>query len=225
MPITVLSSNTDTSFFTALHSLLDPREAMRLLDSGWRNGTQLLQIVRELKPDVVLMDGQLHDGNNSSLLLQIGAVSPGTKIILVFDFLNHPEVVAAIMQGAKGCICKSSSPTKWLRAIQATHGGDIWVDRKALVEGLSKLMHPELNPLHPFDSKPEILTSREREVVSWVGQGMSNKEIARKLLISTTTVKTHLQNIFSKLKVGRRIQLMQTHMSPAIDAKNDHYSH
>src|SRR5436190_8464660 len=59
---------------------------------------------------------------------------------------------------------------------------------------------------HALESKPEILTEREWEVVRWVGQGMTNKEIARLLTISDTTVKSHLQRIFSKLKVGRRWQ-------------------
>lgn len=219
MPITVLSSNTDTAFLASLHTVLDSCEAMSLLESDWSNDTQLLKIVRELKPDVLLMDGQLHVDNKTSLLLQLGAVSPGTKIIMLFDFLNQRDVIEAIVQGAKGCICKKSSSQQWLKAIQVIHGGDLWVDRKALVGGLNNLLHPELNPLHLFESKPEILTTREWEVVVCAGQGMTNKEIARQLIISTTTVKTHLQNIFSKLKVGRRMQLPQAQMSTAMNVK------
>ena len=219
MPITILSSNADIYFLASLRTLLEPYDAMTLLERAWRNDAQLLQIVRDLKPDVLLLDGQFRGDGKTSLLLQLGVVSPGTKTIMFFDFLNHPDVVEAIVQGAKGCLRKTSSPEQWLKAIQGIHGGELWVDRKALVQGLNKFLHPELNSRHPFESKPEVLTAREREVVIWVGQGMTNKEIARKLIISTTTVKTHLQNIFSKLKVGRRMQLPQAHMSSSMNVK------
>lgn len=207
MPITVLSTSADTFFHASLRTVLGHYDGMTQLDKVWDNDAQLLQILQDLKPDVFLMEVQFQGGHKTSLLPQIQAASPATKTILFFDFLNHHDVIEAIMQGAKGCIRKTSAPEQWLKAIQMIHDGDIWVDRKVLVEGLNKLLHPALNRPHPFESKPEILTAREWQVISWVSQGMTNKEIARQLIISDTTVKTHLQNIFNKLKVGRRMQL------------------
>lgn len=205
--ITVLSTSADASFHASLRTVLNHHDGINLLDEVWDNDAQLLHVVRDLKPDVLLMDWQFQGGDEVSLLQRIQAASPGTKTILFCDFFGHHEVIEAIVHGAKGCIQKTSAPEQWLKAIHVIHGGDIWVDRKLLVEALEGLLPQALNKYHLFESKPEILTAREWEVIRWVGQGMTNKEIARQMIISDTTVKTHLQNIFSKLKVGRRMQL------------------
>lgn len=205
--ITVLSASADTSFHASLRTALDHHDGISLLDEVWDNDTQLLHLARDLQPDVFLMDAQFRGDDEAPLLPRIHAASPGTKTILFYDFCGHREVIEAIVHGAKGCLQKTLAPEQWLKAIRVIHGGDIWVDRKLLVEALDWLLHHARSKYHALESKPEILTEREWEVVRWVGQGMTNKEIARQMTISDTTVKTHLQHIFSKLKVGRRLQL------------------
>lgn len=205
--ITVLNASADTSFHASLRTALDHQEEISLLDAVWDNEAQLLRVARDLKPDVFLMDRQFQGDDEAPLLPRIHAASPGTKTILFCDFFGHREVVEAIVHGAKGCIRKTSAPAQWLKAIRVIHGGDIWVDRKLLVQALEGLLHQSSNKFPSLESKPAILTEREWEVVRWVGQGMTNKEIARQMAISDTTVKTHLQHIFNKLKVGRRLLL------------------
>ncbi len=93
-----------------------------------------------------------------------------------------------------------------VKAIRATHAGELWAERKVLsqvVEGLLQRMEG-LTP----SALRQTLTEREQEVVKWVIQGMMNKEIAAQLGISEKTVKAHLSNIFGKLKVSRRLQLL-----------------
>lgn len=205
--ITVLSVIADTSFHASLRTVLAHHDGITLLDSVWDNDAQLLHTVRDATPDVLLMDWQFRGGDEVSLLQRILAASPGTKTMLFCDFFGHYEVIEAIVHGAKGCIRKTSPPEQWLKAIHVIHGGDIWVDRRLLVDALDGLLHQAPIKFQSLESKPESLTTREWEVVRWVGEGMTNKEIARQMIISNTTVKTHLQNIYSKLKVGRRMQL------------------
>jgi len=208
--ITVLITCADTSFHGSLRTVLEHHDGISLLDSVWDGVAQLQQVLRVSKPDVLLMDLQFQGSDEEPLLQRIKAASPGTKTMLLYDFFGHCEVIQALVHGAKGCIRKESSPAQWVKAIKVIQGGDIWIDRKLLVDALDCLIHPAPIKSPIIKSKPEVLTSREWEVVRWVGEGMTNKEIARQLSISVTTVKTHLQNIFSKLKVGRRIQLPLT---------------
>ena len=205
--ITALSTSIDISFQAALQAVLDQHEGIDSLYRVWDDTAQLLHAVRTLKPDVLLIDGPFHNEDALALLPRVGVISPGTKIILFYACFEHQKVIKAILHGAKGCLMKTAAPEQWVKAIQRIHHGDIWFDRKLLMEALDGLSQQALRKHPPLESKPEILTGREWEVVCWVGQGMTNKEIARQLDISITTVKTHLQHIFSKLKVGRRMQL------------------
>jgi two-component system nitrate/nitrite response regulator NarL len=111
------------------------------------------------------------------------------------------------MHGVKGLILKSSEPNQWVKAIQVVEAGEVWMNRSMLVDALDLLLHKANNGNQLPESTPEVLTRRELEIVQWVGQGMTNKEIARKLTISDTTVKTHLHRIFSKLNIKRRLLL------------------
>lgn len=205
--ITVLITCADISFLSSLRTVLNPQCGICLFDKVWDDDDQLLQVLRDKTPDVLLMDCQFQGGRMDSLLQRIQAASPGTKTMLLSDFFGDYEVIKALVYGAKGCIRKTLPPAQWLKAIQVIHDGDIWVDRKLLVDALDGLLHQATLKLKHLESKPETLTQREWEVIRWVGEGMTNKQIARQMIISDTTVKTHLQNIFGKLKVGRRIQL------------------
>ena len=117
-------------------------------------------------------------------------------------------IVEALQLGAKGYLTKTLTRADLLKAIRSTHAGELWAERRVLTQTLEDLLE-RLNNLHgSIRDAREILTEREQEVVRWVIQGMTNKEIASQLGISEKTVKTHLSNIFSKLKVSKRLQLL-----------------
>ncbi|MBI3284984.1 MAG: response regulator transcription factor [Burkholderiales bacterium] len=205
--ITVLNGCNDVSVQESLRTALDLHEGISLLDEVWDDDMQLLALARNLKPDVFLMEAACHSIDGVSLLLQVHVASPVTKILLFCESWGRQDVVEALGNGAKGCIGKTSAPAQWLKAIRLIHDGDIWIDRHLLAEALIALLHDIPGKYHLLESKPEILTEREREVVRWVELGMTNKEIARQMNISDTTVKTHLQHIFGKLHIGRRSML------------------
>jgi LuxR family transcriptional regulator of csgAB operon len=116
----------------------------------------------------------------------------------------------ALQHGAMGCLTTPSEHEQCLRAIRAVHAGEFWATRKVLGNILTGLLlAPEQHARESDDELRDNLSDREYEIVFWMHQCMSNKEIGRKLSISDMTVKTHVHNIFRKLKVSGRLRLFQ----------------
>lgn len=204
--ISVLTASTDASLHAAFRSTLAPSEGINLQGEVWEHA-HLLSALVELKPHVLLLDEVYQGGEVALLLSQLHVFCPATKTILFCETCGHDELILAVMHGVKGLIPKSSEPSQWIKAIQVVEAGEVWMNRSMLVDALDLLLHQVNNGNQVPESTPEILTKRELEIVRWVGQGMTNKEIARKLTISDTTVKTHLHRIFSKLNIKRRLLL------------------
>jgi DNA-binding NarL/FixJ family response regulator len=142
-------------------------------------------------------------------LLELRSKSPTTKV-LVFSSANEDNfIVEALQHGAMGYLLKTATQQDLIKAIRITQAGEIWAERRVLTQVLDR-MRLKLGQL---EKRPievgEQLTEREREIVQWVIQGMTNKEIAVRLGISEKTVKSHLHSIFGKLKVSRRVQLLR----------------
>lgn len=204
--ISVLTASTDATLHAAFRSTLVPSEGVSLQGEVWEHG-HLLSALIELKPHVLLLD-EVYQGDEGALLLsQLHMFCPATKIILFCETSGHDELILAVMHGVKGLILKSSDPNEWVKAVQVVEAGEVWMNRAMLVDALDLLLHTVNNGNPLPESTPEVLTKREIEIVRWVGQGMTNKEIGRKLTISDTTVKTHLHRIFSKLNIKRRLLL------------------
>ncbi len=197
--ITVLCA--DASVHTALRYTLSPCNEIELMDVASQAEQQLLACAHVQQPDLLLLDG---DRDYIALLTAMRLVSPAARPIIFYDVCSHREVIEAIAYGAKGCLQKTSNPAEWEKAIRLVHQGHIWLTRQLLEEALDWLLHNHHDQPFLLESKPKRLTAREWEVVHWVSRGMTNKEIARQLDISDTTVKTHLQHVFKKLEIRRR---------------------
>ena len=128
------------------------------------------------------------------------------RILLCADSLATPEVLAAVEQGVHGCVPSDAEPATWHKAILAVHAGETWIPRWLMAEALADLIQVLPAGL-PARLNLERLTERQCEIVRWVAQGLSNKEIGRRLGISPTTVKTHMQNIFERVGIHGRQHL------------------
>jgi DNA-binding NarL/FixJ family response regulator len=172
------------------------------------DGPQAIRMAEVLQPDILLLDVSMPELCGLEALPRIRDKSPRTHVLILSGFPEDKYVSQALQLGAKGYLSKSLSHHDLIKAIRATHAGEIWAGRKALAEALESLQRKtqEMNP--PLSEMQEALTEREQEVVRWVIQGMTNKEIASRLGISDKTVKSHLSNVFSKLKISRRLQLV-----------------
>lgn len=172
-------------------------------DTGAPEQLHLLIAVR--RPSLVVLEAGWGRAC-SDLIGRLLAGPAPTKILLYADALARPEVLAAVTQGVHGCLPHDAPPATWRRAILAIHAGESWIPRGLMAAALAKMKH--LLAELPALSQLEQLTDRQREIVRWVVQGLSNKEIGRHLGISPTTVKTHLHNIFERAGVRGRQHLM-----------------
>jgi len=192
------------------------REGLRALFAALPNvevvgeaaeGEAAITQVEALQPDVVLMDINMPNLNGIEATRQILNTHPNMGIIMVTMLEDDASVFSAMRAGARGYVLKGAHHDEILQAIravaagQAVFGPAIAARMMNFFQGLNAIPHTE-NIAQAF---PE-LTEREREVLTLIAQGVSNKEIAEKLFISMKTVSNHITNIFSKLQVADRAQ-------------------
>jgi DNA-binding NarL/FixJ family response regulator len=146
-----------------------------------------------LAPDVVLMDLRMPVMSGVDATSAIMEAHPGTRVIVLTTYLSDGEVRRAIEAGAVGYLMKDVPHAELFRALRAVSRGERYL-APAVTERLLSLYRP-VGP---------ALTERERQVVEWVAKGASNRDIARELSITETTVKAHLVHVFEKLGVENR---------------------
>ncbi|MEO6102270.1 MAG: response regulator transcription factor [Pseudoxanthomonas sp.] len=127
-------------------------------------------------------------------------------LLVRFEEFSTARVVAMIESGARGCLPASAGVAETREAIRAVLGGELWLSRR-LFSAVLEYLQARPSPAATLQAEDDGLTVRQREIVTCVGRGMSNKQIARHLGISPTTVKTHLHNIFERIGVGGRTLL------------------
>ncbi|MGB4782783.1 response regulator [Candidatus Methylomirabilis sp.] len=205
--ISVLIADDNTLFREGLRMLLAQEPAISVVGEA-ADGLQAIRLAEALQPDILLLDIRMPGLGGIEALPQIREKSPGTKVLILSGFSEGELMAKALQLGAKGYLSKLLTHRDLIRAIRATYAGEVWAERKVLSEVLESLRQKMQEKNLPLSDMQETLTDREHEIVKWVIQGMTNKEIATRLGISDKTVKTHLSNIFNKLKISRRLQLV-----------------
>jgi len=206
-PIKVLIADDHAMFREALRMRLTQESGIQVVGEATQ-GDEALSMAEALEPDILLLDIRMPKVDGLTVLPKIREKSPRTKVLILSAFFDDDLIIEAMQNGAKGYLLKDATFKGLIKAIRATHAGELWAERKVLTQLLESLFQ-KVNDLHvPISEIRENLTEREQEIVKWVIHGMTNKEIATQLGISDKTVKTHLSNIFSKLKVSRRLELL-----------------
>jgi DNA-binding NarL/FixJ family response regulator len=170
------------------------------------SGREALVLVPRLRPDIVLMDVRMPDLDGLATLERLKRADPDTAVIMVSLYDDADYLYRAVSAGAAGYILKEASRSELVRAVRATaEGGSIISPNmlRELLDRMSALMSPTSCP-PPLAEM--ALTPRETEVLQHVALGKTNQEIADELIVSATTVKTHVQNILQKLNVSDRTQ-------------------
>jgi DNA-binding NarL/FixJ family response regulator len=171
-------------------------------------GAEAVALVTREKPDVVLMDIRMPDGDGLWATEQIVAnpALAGTHIVIVTTFELDEYVAQAIRAGASGFLVKDTEPEELIRAVRVVAGGDALLSpgvTKRLLERVAGSLREA-----PDTAQLAVLTEREREVLGLVGHGLTNDEIGRWLFLSPLTAKTHVSRIMSKLLARDRVQLV-----------------
>ncbi|BAD39477.1 two-component response regulator [Symbiobacterium thermophilum IAM 14863] len=162
------------------------------------DGRQAVEMTRTLAPDVVLMDLMMPGLDGLSALRELKGT--GAKVIMLTSFLDLEKAMACIEEGALGFLTKDIEPADLVDAIRAVHRGE----PRLHPEVMKRLMVRTAQPHQP--SKRDLLTPRELDVLRALAHGLTNREIAERLVISETTVKTHISSILSKLQLTDRTQ-------------------
>nr|WP_275984066.1 response regulator transcription factor [Paenibacillus hamazuiensis] len=162
------------------------------------NGSDGVQLVKELKPDVVVMDLVMEGMNGVEATQAICKMSGAPKIIVLSSFMDDEQVYPALEAGALSYLLKTAKAEQIAEAIRAAARGESVLESKVTGKVLSKMRRREEPQLH------EALTARELEVLRLIAEGKSNQEIAAELFIAMGTVKAHITSIFAKLEVEDR---------------------
>jgi DNA-binding NarL/FixJ family response regulator len=171
------------------------------------DGLAALESVRRLIPDVVLMDLRMPNLGGAEATRRIKAEAPAVKVIVLTTFEEDAEVFSALRAGAAGFLLKDAPSEKLCEAIRLAARGETWLQPSVAAKLVAEFgrLSPRPARLAPV-TLPEPLSVREREVLCCLADGMSNKEIGRRLAISEGTVKNHMSQILGKLQVLDRTQ-------------------
>jgi len=170
------------------------------------NGLQAIDVISDLKPDIVILDASLPELSGLEVLTIIKQKSPDTQALMITHANDEQAIIKAIRAGAKGYLSKNTNVADIVKAIQVVHQGEFWVQRKLVTRFINDDFMSDVGEKGLKQNKLDALTPREQEVLRSLIKGSTNKEIANELFISEKTVKSHLNQVFKKLNVSRRLE-------------------
>lgn len=204
--IKVLLADDQALVRAGFRALLEPEEDIDVVGEA-EDGPRAIDLARKHRPDVVLMDIRMPgmDGLTATREIARDGRLGDVRIVILTTFDLDEYVFEAIRSGASGFLVKNTEPAELIQAVRAVAAGDALlspgVTRRLIAEFAVKSKPPEASQL-------ELLTDREREVVQLVAEGLSNEEIAERLVVSPATAKTHVSRSMIKLGARDRAQLV-----------------
>ncbi|MFC7275380.1 response regulator [Paractinoplanes rhizophilus] len=171
-------------------------------------GDEAVRAARDLRPDVILMDIRMPGMDGIAATREILASLPATRVIILTTFETDEYVFAALAAGASGFLTKEVGPDGLREAVRVVARGDALLSPSVTRRVVGEFANRPVAAVASGGDRLGVLTEREREVVRLVARGLSNEEIARELVISPLTAKTHITRAIAKLGVRDRVQLV-----------------
>ncbi len=199
-PIKVMLVDDHAVVREGLRTYLDLEERLRIVGEA-SNGREAVALAERLHPDVIVMDLSMGEMDGIAATKAIKEFNPEIKVIVLTSFTDDEHIMPAIEAGATGYLLKDVSAPELVKAIEGAFRGQAQLHP----EVARKLMEQVRQPRRRQDPAEE-LTPRERDVLGLIASGMSNKEIARELVMTERTVKGHVSNILGKLGLQDRTQ-------------------
>jgi len=188
-----------------LHTLMSRHNGIEVIGEAGTSAAAVEQTSR-LKPDVVLMDVRLPDGNGFEACRQIRKAQPDTRVLFLTSFADEDIVLESIDAGGDGYLLKEIDEENLVQAIRNVAAGKSILDPAITRRVLERVKNTDTHLETPSTNKLGSLSPQERRVLALVAEGKTNKEIGQALVLSDKTVKNYLSNIMEKLQVTRRSQ-------------------
>ena len=171
------------------------------------DGAEAIERARKLRPDVVLMDIRMPrmDGVEATALLTASGIEPPPRVLVLTTFDLDEYVFGALRAGAAGFLLKDAPRERLIEAIRVVHGGEALLS-PSITRRLIEDFAARSDPLEPPAALLDELTPREREVLVLVARGLSNGEIAERLVVTEATVKSHVGSVLLKFGLRDRVQ-------------------
>ena len=210
-PIRVIVADDQAAVREPLAAVLDLFDDIDVIASAG-NGHEVIEAVDRDRVDVVLMDLRMPGMDGIEATRRLGEQHPGVAVVVLTTFADDDSILAALNAGACGYLTKNSGRQDIARAIRAAASGQSVLDR-AVQDRLLAATRTGRQPAAAPEEPPSGLTPREREVLTLIGQGLSNRGISERLFISEATVKTHINNLFAKAGIRDRADAVRRAMA------------
>jgi DNA-binding NarL/FixJ family response regulator len=202
--IRVLLADDQTLVRAGFRSILDGEDGIEVTGEA-ADGAEAVRLARQLRPEVVLMDIRMPGLDGLAATREIAAATD-VRVIILTTFDLDDYVYGALRAGASGFLVKDTEPAELIHGVRVVARGDALIapsiTRRLIAEFTARARHPDPGP------RLSALTGREREVMALVAAGLSNDEIAARLVLSPATAKTHVSRIMTKTGVRDRAQLV-----------------
>ncbi|MFJ8622447.1 response regulator [Kitasatospora sp. NPDC093550] len=210
MTIRVLLADDQALLRGAFRLLIDAEEDMEVVGEA-ADGREAVELARATKPDIVLMDIRMPgaDGLGATAEICGDEELAGTRVLILTTFEIDEYVAQALRAGAGGFLGKGADPKELLAAVRTVAAGDALLSPAATRAVIDQLLaQPDPGAAGPPSERLAVLTAREREVMSMAATGLTNEEIAERMVVSPFTVRTHVHRAMAKLDARDRAQLV-----------------
>jgi two-component system response regulator DegU len=208
VPIKVVVADDHALFREGMRRVLSLEKDILVVGEA-ANGEEVIKIVERTKPDVLLLDLKMPKSDIVQTLLDVKDKNPQTQVLILTAFSEDENILNAAKGGARGYVHKGIDFPTLLQAIKTVHSGGTWIDKETPCSDVfEEIAQAQFRAFldTPSNEAVKDLTRRELEILKLVAEGLTNEEIGRRIFISEKTVKTHLTNIFDKLKVNNRFK-------------------
>jgi DNA-binding NarL/FixJ family response regulator len=170
-------------------------------------GREAIERVRRLGPDVVLMDVRMPDLDGIQATRELTRAASGAKVLILTTFEQDDYIFGALRAGASGFLLKRTRPEDLIAGVHTIAAGDALLSpsiTRRVIDRMAQQPTPDLAD----QTKLSELTPREREVLQLIARGLSNREIAKELVVEESTIRTHVKGILTKLDLRDRVQIV-----------------